>query len=212
MVFEPQPDCRGMAGNDCAFLFFVKELFMKRIKLDQLIFAALCCDCGLIAKKLISPAANIVTEFLHIPGGIATSFSLMFLVIGAAVIQRRGCATLMAVIQSILAFSFGMTGSMGILAPIGYILPGIVIDLCFFISQKKNTARTSGVIPASIASSVCACLVANMIVFRLSGLVLAVYVLVSATSGALCSYLAFTLSERLVPILNHGIHKEETMS
>ena len=48
---------------------------MRRSKLRAFIFMALCCDLGLFAKKLISPAANVITEFLHIPGGIATGFS-----------------------------------------------------------------------------------------------------------------------------------------
>ncbi len=173
---------------------------MRRIKLNQLIFAALCCDCGLIAKKLISPVANIVTESLHIPGGIATSFSLMFLVVAAAMIRSFGCATLMAVIQSVLAFAFGMTGSMGALAPIGYIIPGMIIDLCLWTAYKRKASPTSGIVVSSIASSVSACLIANLIVFNLGGIVLLVYVLVSATSGSVCSFLAYSLVERLAPL------------
>jgi hypothetical protein len=49
-----------------------------------MIFMAICCDLGLVAKKVISPVADIVTDSLHIPGGIATSFSLMFLIIAAS--------------------------------------------------------------------------------------------------------------------------------
>lgn len=41
----------------------------KKINLTSLIFMALCCDMGIIAKKLIAPAANEITEYLHIPGG-----------------------------------------------------------------------------------------------------------------------------------------------
>ena len=51
---------------------------MRQLNLRQLIFMALCCDLGLFAKKLILPAANLVTDVLHIPGGIGTSFSLLF--------------------------------------------------------------------------------------------------------------------------------------
>ena len=43
-------------------------------KLLLLIFMALCCDFGLFTKRLIAPAANILTDALHIPGGIGTSF------------------------------------------------------------------------------------------------------------------------------------------
>lgn len=183
---------------------------MRKLTLEQLIFAAICCDLGLFAKKIIGPAANIVTESLHIPGGIATSFSLMFLVVAAAVLRCFGCATVMAVVQSILAFTFGMTGSMGALAPIGYILPGIVIDVCLFLSRKINNEPSSGIMSASIASSVCAALVANLIVFRLTGMILAVYVLVSATSGAICSLMASVLIRRLAALDLYKTQKEKT--
>lgn len=162
-----------------------------------MIFMALCCDLGLIAKKFISPVANIVTESLHIPGGIATGFSLMFLVVAAATLRIFGCATLMAVIQSVLALSFGMVGSMGALAPLGYIIPGIAIDLCLYIAGKASFSPLSGITAASIASSVCACLVADILVFHLGGIVLLVYVSVAATTGALCSVPACMLTERL---------------
>ena len=71
---------------------------MKKADLRSLIFMALCCDLGLFAKKLISPAANFITEFLHIPGGIATSFSLLFLVIATALMPFPFCATIMGIV------------------------------------------------------------------------------------------------------------------
>ncbi len=185
---------------------------MKRIRLNQMIFMALCCDCGLIAKKLISPAANVITESLHIPGGIATGFSLMFLIVAASVLKFFGCATIMSIIQSILAFSFGMVGSLGILAPIGYIVPGIAIDLCLYLSHKLLPSSTSGITTASVVSSVCACLVADILVFHLHGIVLTVYIFVAASSGAICSIPAYMLVERLSALRLLKAFKEENFS
>ena len=102
---------------------------MKTFRLRTLIFLALCCDLGLFSKRLIAPAANLITDFLHIPGGIGTSFSLMFLVVAAVTVDRFGCAVIMSIVQSGLALAFGMVGSMGALSLVGYIVPGLVIDL-----------------------------------------------------------------------------------
>ncbi len=187
-------------GNDCAFLI-EKELIVKRYDLRAFIFMALCCDLGLFAKKLISPAANFITEFLHIPGGIATSFSLMFLVIAASVIPTFGCATIMGSVQSLLALCFGMTGSMGVLAPIGYILPGVAIDLVLLFTRKVSKDYSFGIMLSSITASVTACLTANLLVFRLSGIVLILYAFVAATSGSICGFLAVDLVKRLRPII-----------
>ena len=68
---------------------------LEHNRLRRLIFFALCCDLGLVSKRLIAPIANVITDSLHIPGGIGTSFSLMFLVLAAALLPRFGCATLM---------------------------------------------------------------------------------------------------------------------
>lgn len=174
---------------------------MKKLNLRVFLFMALCCDLGLFSKKLISPAANLITDFLHIPGGISTSFSLMFLVLAASLVPAFGCGALMGAVQSLLALFFGMTGSMGVLAPVGYILPGLVIDLIFFLSRKISDDPAPGIMPAMILSSAAACLTATVLVFRLRGLVLLLYVSVSAASGSVCGLLAVNLYRRLKPVI-----------
>ena len=171
---------------------------MKKLKLDQLIFMAICCDLGMFAKKLIAPAANLVTDALHIPGGIGTGFSLMFLVVAAALVGRFGCGALMGAVQSAIALALGMTGSMGALAPIGYILPGLAIDIALRVFRRQEDG---GVMAASVAASVTACLTANAIVFRLWGIALLLYAGVAGTTGAICGMLAANLAMRLRPII-----------
>ena len=179
----------------------MKYSSLKHLNLRAWLFMALCCDLGLFSKKLISPAAHLITGFLHIPGGVSTSFSLMFLVIAAALMPTFGCAALMGAVQSMLALFLGMTGRMGLLAPIGYILPGLAIDLILFAFRKITNHTSAGIILASIAASVTACLTTNMLVYRLWGIVLLLYVFVSAVSGALCGVLAVSLVSRLKPVI-----------
>ena len=170
----------------------------KKINLTSLIFMAICCDLGIISKKLISPFANVATEFLHIPGGIATTFSLMFIVIGACICDFLGCATLMCVVQSMIALLIGHTGSMGMLVIIAYIVPGIVIDLLMLCKKhffKKTTVEFIAVTNAVSGVSAAAC--ANIITFRLSGLVLVIYLLVAFTAGCIFGAVASIVIKRL---------------
>ena len=183
---------------------------MNRQRLKRLIFMALCCDLGVLAKKLIVPAANLLTDALHIPGGIGTSFSLLFIVVAAALIPRFGCALLMGTVQSVIAVCMGTVGSMGILSPLGYILPGLTIDLVLFVFRKTGRDRSGGVFAASMAASAAACLTADLIVFRLRGIVFLLYLSVSLTSGAVCGMLAVYLTEKLRPLfLNDKSHEEK---
>ncbi len=177
---------------------------MKQVNLRQLIFMALCCNFGLFAKKLILPAANLVTDALHIPGGIGTSFSLLFLVTAAFLLPGWGSATLMGIVQSFLAVCFGMVGSMGALAPIGYIVPGILIDLVKQTWLRGWLKPEESILLASILASVSAAFAANCIVFHLWGPALWLYCSVAAASGGICGILSNSLIERLKPIISGG--------
>lgn len=174
---------------------------MKRFSLRTLIFMALCCDLGLFCKKLIAPAANLITDALHIPGGIGTAFSLMFLVLAALVVEQWGCASVIGAVQSALALCFGMVGSMGALAPIGYIVPGIVIDLALFFTRKSHLPTRYRAVLACALASPAASLTANAIVFHLRGPALLLYVYVATFSGVVAGLLAAELARRLEPIL-----------
>lgn len=176
---------------------------MSSYRLRNLIFIAICCDLGLITKRLIAPAANIITDILRIPGGIGTSFSLMFLVIAAVLIHVKGCATLMGLVQSMIALSLGMVGSMGVLSPIGYIIPGIVIDLVLTVSKKINIDMLPEMTVANMLGTAAAALTANAIVFHLSGVTLALYIVVALASGAVCGPLGYSLVNRLMPIMDN---------
>ena len=173
---------------------------MKNKRLKQLVFMALCCDLGIFAKKLIVPAANILTDALHIPGGIGASFSIMFIVIAAAFVPWFGCAAVMGIIQSIIAVCMGTVGSMGALAPLGYIIPGIVIDCVMWILKRLHVGRKMCLTAANAFASAAASLVANAIVFRLRGIVLCLYICVSLLSGTLSGLLAGLCAEKLAPV------------
>ena len=183
---------------------------MKTFRLRTLIFLALCCDLGLFSKRLIAPAANLITDLLHIPGGIGTSFSLMFLVVAAVTVDRFGCAVIMSIVQSGLALAFGMVGSMGALSPVGYIVPGLVIDLLLSITRKLPLPQRDRIVLVNAVAAPCAALTANFIVFHLQGVVLLLYLCVGATSGAVFGLVGAELARRLAPVMETGPQYSQT--
>ena len=174
---------------------------MKKSKLTLLIFMALCCALGMFAKKLVNPFANIITDNLHIPGGISTGFSLMFLVIAAELTRYRHSGTMMGAVQGGLALITGRVGSMGIFMPLGYLMPGVAIDLVYGLAKKWS--REERMVCANAVAAVTASLTANLLVFRLWGAVLFLYLAVSAFSGFVFGLLSTVLVKRITPIIRY---------
>ena len=196
---------------------------MRQSRLAGLNFMALCCVLGLFTKKLINPLANVITESLHIPGGISAGFSIMFLVVATEVVRGgacdiarknaemtkqshrnsgkenpwRFCGTLMGAVQGFLALCLGRIGSMGLLAPLGYLMPGVAIDLIYGLSRRFEFDRTERMVFANALAAVMASVTANVIVFRLWGPVLLLYVCVSAVSGTVYGFLGSVIAGKL---------------
>lgn len=170
---------------------------MKYQKLFSLNIMALCCILGLISKKIINPFANVITEALHIPGGISTGFSIMFLVLGAELVRLPYSGTKMGTAQGFLALALGRVGSMGALSPIGYMMPGLAIDLVYRLSVCRNASCTTRMMLANGLAAVAASVTANLIVFHLHGAVLWLYLCVSLMSGSLYGILGSAITGRL---------------
>lgn len=182
---------------------------MRLSKLSMLNFMALCCVLGLVTKKLINPFANIITEALHIPGGISTGFSIMFLVIAAEVVKMKGSGTMMGTVQGFLALAMGRIGSMGILAPIGYIVPGMCVDLVYHLQKAFKLSQLERMVFANALAAVMASVTANLIVFRLRGPVLWLYLCISATSGTIYGFLGSAIVTRLRAGINYQYQTSE---
>ena len=170
---------------------------MKQQRLFTLNVMALCCVLGLLTKKMINPFANVITEALHIPGGISTGFSIMFLIIAAELVRTPHSGAMMGTVQGLLALALGRVGSMGLLSPIGYIMPGLAIDLVYRLFSSPKIARSDRMVLANGLAAVTASVTANLIVFHLQGPVLWLYLCVSATSGSLYGLLGSTVMSRL---------------
>lgn len=189
---------------------------MKNSKLSKLNFMALCCVLGMFVKKIINPFANIITEALHIPGGVSTGFSIMFLVIATEIVRGektdeqdndiRKCGTLMGTVQGFLSLALGRVGSMGIFMPIGFIVPGMSIDFIYYLQKHIKFSRTERMVFANVLAAVMASVTANVIVFHLSGPVLGLYLSVSAVSGIIYGCLGSSIAARLHSVCQYQVN------
>ena len=83
----------------------------KTIQTRQLVFLSLCVCGGMIAKRVVTPVLNPLTDLIRLPGGgAAAAFSLLFIVLGCTVTDWPFAATLSALVQGALAFAGFLPG------------------------------------------------------------------------------------------------------
>lgn len=174
----------------------------QKVPLSHLVFLAICVALSLVTKRVISPITNVLTDFIRIPGGgAATAFSLMFLAIATSGMRWRCATTAAGFVQSLIAMALGMSAYQGAVAILTYTLPGVAIDLFrrFYPHRDKTYFSLS-----CAAANTAGALLANVLVFRLEGIALALWLLIACTVGLLGGLLGELLYSRLLRIPELG--------
>lgn len=168
----------------------------QKIPLRHLTFLAVCIALSLVAKRIISPVTNVLTDFIRIPGGgAAAAFSLMFLLIGTDGIRWPWAATAAAFVQGLIALSLGMSSYQGAMAVFTYTLPGVVMDLSRMVWKKRDANYYT--VTCALANTAGAFL-ANVLVFKLRSLAFLLWMLIAALFGVMGGSLGFVIHKRIV--------------
>ena len=167
----------------------------KTIQTRHLVFLSLCVCGGMIAKRVVTPVLNPLTDLIRLPGGgAAAAFSLLFIVLGCTVTDWPFAATLAALVQGALAFCLGMTGYQGMFTLLTYTVPGIATDIV-----RRFTPNGSEIyffLSCCIGNTLCA-VVSNLLVFHLRSLSLLLWLLVAACFGGLAGMMGHLVYGRL---------------
>lgn len=174
----------------------------QRIPLAHLTFLAICIALSLVTKRVISPITNLLTDFIRIPGGGAsTAFSLMFLVIATARLRWNWATTAAGFVQSLIALGLGMSAYHGFFAILTYTIPGLVIDLFRMFYPRRDKAYFA---LSCGAANTAGALLSNLLVFRLEGIAFLLWMLIACTIGLLGGLIGEMLYRRLLRIPEFG--------
>lgn len=169
----------------------------KKVDLRELIFMALCCSLGLFAKRLISPATNMVTDLIRLPGGgVAGGISMSFLLLGASMSRYRWAGSCMGLLQGLLALVFGLSGNQGIFSVITYTVPGVVIDAMRLLWRGEREQPIFFMITCCLANASTA-FASNLLVFHFHGLTFFVWLALAMCAGLLGGSISGLLFKRL---------------
>ncbi|NLO22184.1 MAG: ECF transporter S component [Syntrophomonadaceae bacterium] len=173
------------------------KAFLNQFTVFDLVLIAMMAALGVAVKPIVVGLVHILTGPLFIPGGsLAGGFYMMWLVLGAALIKKRGSASLIGMVQAIMVLAAGIYGSHGMLSLLTYTLPGIAVDLLLWLSRWQADAKQA-MFMGGIGANLCGVILSNLIFFRLPLLPLVFSMSAGALSGAVGGLLAWFLAQRL---------------
>ncbi|SCY52190.1 ECF transporter S component [Alkaliphilus peptidifermentans] len=170
-----------------------KERFLSRFSVFDLVVIAMMASLGIAIKPVVVPLAHIITGPLYIPGGvIAGGFYMLWLVLGAGLVGKRGTATLIALVQAIMVVAIGVFGTHGILSLITYLLPGVAVDLVLLITRHRGCCLGCCFL-AGIAANISGTFLVNIVFFQLPLVPLILSLSSAALSGGIGGIIAFNI-------------------
>jgi ABC-type thiamin/hydroxymethylpyrimidine transport system permease subunit len=171
--------------------------FLASFSIFHLVIIALMAGLGVATKPVIVPLAHIITGPLYIPGGvIAGGFYMMWLVLGAGLVKKRGTATLISIVQAIMMVSLGIYGTHGLVSLFTYMLPGLAVDLVFLFF--KNSAKAVPCFLAGIFANLSGTFIVNIVFFRLPFIPLVLCLSSASLSGGLGGIIAYGVIKQFI--------------
>lgn len=166
---------------------------LKGFKLYDLMVIALMAALGIASKPLIVPIAHMITGPLFIPGGaLAGGFYMMWIVLAAGLVEKKGTATVTALVQALIVMVTGSFGSHGLASLITYTLPGILVDM-FIILLRRPLKNNVDFFVAGILANMAGTYLSNLVFFRLPLVPLLLSLFSSILSGGIGGLIAYRI-------------------
>lgn len=171
--------------------------FLNKFTVFEIILMALLAALGIALKPVISPLVHTITGPLYIPGGaVAGGLYMLWIVLGAGLIRKRGTATTIALIQGIIVALTGTFGTHGIISLFTYTLPGLMIDVIFFILRRRVVTSIDFFV-AGVIANLAGTYLSNLAFFKLPLIPLLLSLASASLSGGLGGLIAYKLVQKL---------------
>lgn len=142
-------------------------------------------------KAIAGVLVRMITGPLGIPGGsLAGGFYMLWLPLGIALIDKRGVALLISLVQSLVLLIASVPGSHGIWTFLTYLTPALAVELVMLIQRKKGYNVLHFVF-ATIIANMIGTFGTNLLFFRMSLLPLMFTLVTAALSGAIGGFVGY---------------------
>lgn len=171
--------------------------FLNRFSAFDLVVITMMAALGVAVKPVVVPLSHIITGPLYIPGGVvAGGFYMLWIVLGYGLVNKRGTATLIGLVQAVLVIALGIFGTHGIVSIITYAAPGVGVDLLYLLLRRGVVTPLHAFLGGAVANSAGTVLV-SFVFFRLPPIPLLLSLTAAMLSGGLGGLIAYGLLNRL---------------
>lgn len=183
--------------------------FLNRFSMFQLVIIAMMAALGIATKPIIVPLTHIITGPLFIPGGvIAGGFYMMWIVLGAGLVNKPGTATLISIVQAFMVVAIGIMGNQGLASFVTYIFPGVAVDIIFLISGSHK-GSPGCCFAGGIAANICGTFLVNLVFFNLPLVPLILSLSCASLSGGIGGVIAYEIIKQISKYNIYGLGTKE---
>ena len=171
----------------------MKGKFFNKFSVFDLVLLSLVAAAGIAVKPIVVSVSHLITGPLLIPGGaLAGGFYMLFVVLGAALVGKRGSAFLICLVQCILVIASGVYGTHGIASLLTYVVPGLGVELVWLFTDSYGRSLIACFF-GGIAANVTGVLLVNLVFFRLPFLPVILSAALAAFSGGIGGIIAWQI-------------------
>ena len=175
----------------------MKRKFLAQFSVFDLLIIAFSAAIGIAVKPVLSSLSHLITGPFMIPGGsFAGGLYMLFVILGAGLVQKRGAATLICFVQAILVVISGVYGTHGAASFLTYTLPGVVVDILWLIMRHRGCCLWCCFF-GCIAANLTGAFLVNVIFFRLPAVPLLLSLALAAFSGGIGGIISWNILKRV---------------
>lgn len=156
---------------------------------------SLLATIGIVVKPAISGVTHVITSALYIPAGsVSGGLYFMPIIVGVLLVDKRFVGLVICLIQAMIASVTGIYGSHGLMSLITYTIPGIFLDLTYFLLRRIDNLYIVCILLGGICNTIGA-LIINYIFFMLPIIPLIFSLLLACCSGMVGGFVAGIVTE-----------------
>ncbi|MDY6827097.1 MAG: ECF transporter S component [Bacillota bacterium] len=168
--------------------------YLQHFTTTDLVIIALLSAGGIATKPFVRVLAQIFTGSLVPIGTVAGIFYMLWIVLACIIVNKRGTAILVGIVQSVLVVVFDMLGNRGLANLLVYVVPGITLELVMFLFPHYVSSFVSSFMAGGVANATGSFIV-SWLFMRLAPIPLIGAVAISYLFGGIGGLIAFKLHE-----------------